>query len=88
MKEEIWLLMRLRIIYLDIWVILKKKQYFYASRERPRDIPGLESEESAAQRENQAGIKVLTPSQVLSRLPSLYRLYFLVDYISIIVQRK
>ena len=73
MKEEIWLLMRLRIIYLDIWVILKKKQYFYASRERPRDIPGLESEESAAQRENQTGhgIKVLTPSQVLSRLPSL-----------------
>ena len=65
--------MRLRIIYLDIWVILKKKQYFYASRERPRDIPGLESEESAAQRENQTGhgIKVLTPSQVLSRLPSL-----------------
>ena len=35
------------------------------------DIPGLESEESAAQRRNQRGqgIKILTPKQALSRLP-------------------
>ena len=35
------------------------------------DMPGLESEESAAQRRNQRGqgLKVLTPQQMLSRLP-------------------
>ena len=49
MKEEIWLLMHLRIIYLDIWVMWKnKKKQFYTSRERLRDVPDLESEESAA----------------------------------------
>lgn len=51
MKEEIWLLMHLRIIYLDIWVMWKnKKKQFYTSRERPRDVPDLESE--AAQKDN------------------------------------
>ena len=35
------------------------------------DIPDLESEEPAAQRRNQPrrGLKILTPSQMLSRLP-------------------
>ena len=35
------------------------------------DIPELESEESAAQRRNQKGkgLKILTPNQMLSRLP-------------------
>ena len=35
------------------------------------DMPGLESEEFAAQRKNQPGhgLKILTPSQMLSRLP-------------------
>ena len=35
------------------------------------DIPDLESEESAAQRRNQPGrgLKILTPNQILSRLP-------------------
>ena len=35
------------------------------------DIPDLESEESAAQRRNQPGrgLKILTPNQMLSRLP-------------------
>ena len=34
-------------------------------------MPALESEESAAQRNNQAGqgIKILTPDQILGRLP-------------------
>ena len=34
-------------------------------------MPGLESEEFAAQRKNQPGhgLKILTPSQMLSRLP-------------------
>ena len=53
MKEDISLLMRLRIIDLDIWVMWKnKKKQFYTSRERSRDVPDLESEESAAQRDN------------------------------------
>ena len=35
------------------------------------DMPDLESEESAAQRNNQQGqgLKILTPNQMLSRLP-------------------
>ena len=35
------------------------------------DMPDLESEESAAQRKNQQGkgLKILTPNQMLSRLP-------------------
>ena len=34
------------------------------------DIPELESEESAAERRNQQGeVKILTPNQMLSRLP-------------------
>ena len=35
------------------------------------DMPDLESEESAAQRRNQQGkgLKILTPNQMLSRLP-------------------
>ena len=36
-----------------------------------KDMPDLESEESAAQRRNQQGqgLKILTPDQMLSRLP-------------------
>ena len=48
---------------------LKSKE----STEQPgtTDMPDLESEESAEQRQNQErqGIKILTPDQVLSRLP-------------------
>ena len=48
--------------------ILKSK-----SNEQPdtRDIPELASEESAAKRRNQQGqgLKILTPDQMLSRLP-------------------
>ena len=37
----------------------------------PRDMPDLETEESAAQSRNQKGqgLKILTPQQVLSRVP-------------------
>ena len=37
----------------------------------PTDMPELESEESAAKRRNQPGqgLKILTPDQMLSRLP-------------------
>ena len=43
---------------------------FYNPQESPRQIPDLGSEESAAQRNNQAGegIKILTPNQMLSIL--------------------
>ena len=43
---------------------------FYNPQESPRDIPDLGSEESAAQRNNQAGegIKILAPNQMLSIL--------------------
>ena len=39
--------------------------------ETPRDMRELESEEPAAQRRNQRGqgLKILTPKQILSRLP-------------------
>ena len=54
----------------------KKKTSDIAERkpdEQPdtTDMPHLESEESAAQRRNQSGrgLKSLTPSQMLSRLP-------------------
>ena len=44
---------------------------FENEEETLRDIPDLESEESAAQRRNQRGqgLKILTPSQMLSRPP-------------------
>ena len=45
---------------------------FYTPEESPRNImPHLESEESSAQRKNQRGqgLKILTPQQMLSRLP-------------------
>ena len=37
----------------------------------PKDMPDLETEESAKQRRNQSGqrLKILTPQQMLSRLP-------------------
>ena len=40
-------------------------------KDKLRDMPELESEESAAQRRNQRGqgLKILTPQQMLSRLP-------------------
>ena len=44
----------------------------FENEEEPlRDIPDLESKESGAQRRNQRrqGLKTLTPSQMLSRLP-------------------
>ena len=45
---------------------------FYTPKETPRDImPELESEESAEQRRKKKGqgLKILTPQQMLSRLP-------------------
>ena len=44
---------------------------FEGEEETPRDIPDLETEESAAQKINQRGqgLKMLTPQQMLSRLP-------------------
>ena len=44
---------------------------FENEEETLRDIPDLESEASAAQRRNQReqGLKILSPSQMLSRLP-------------------
>ena len=43
----------------------------YDEFDTPQDIPDLQSEESAAQRHNQLGKgpKILTPDQMLSRLP-------------------
>ena len=44
---------------------------FEDKEETPRNMPDLESEESAEQRRNQRGqgLKILTPEQMLSRLP-------------------
>ena len=51
----------------------KKFQNSKKSDEEPNttDMPELESEESAAERRNQQGqgLKILTPDQMLSRLP-------------------
>ena len=44
---------------------------FENEEETPRDMPDLETEESAAQRRDQRGqgLKILTPEQMLTRLP-------------------
>ena len=44
---------------------------FYTRKETPRDMPDLESEDSGAQTRKQKaqGLKILTPQQMLSRLP-------------------
>ena len=50
----------------------EQSDIFYTPEESPRNIrPELESEESAAQRRNQRGqgLKILTPEQMISRLP-------------------
>ena len=49
---------------------IPKLSNFKNKEETLRDIPDLESEESAAQRRNERGqgLKILTPSQMLSRL--------------------
>ena len=51
--------------------ILKPKDKKTDEQPYTTDIPELESEESAEQRRNQLGrgLKILTPSQILSRLP-------------------
>ena len=51
--------------------IISKLSNFQNKEETLRDIPDLESEESAAQRTNQRGqgLKILAPIQMLSRLP-------------------
>ena len=36
-----------------------------------RDIPDLESEEDAEKRQKEHGLKIMTPSQLITRLPSL-----------------
>ena len=52
---------------------LSKEIPKHKSDEQPNttDMPELESEESAAERRNQPGkeLKILTPDQMLSRLP-------------------
>ena len=50
----------------------KQPDRYYTPEELPRNIvPDLESEKSAAQRRNQRGqgLKILTPQEMLSRLP-------------------
>ena len=44
---------------------------FYTLKETLRDVPNVESEESAEQSRNQSAkeLKILTPQQMLSRLP-------------------
>ena len=39
--------------------------------DRTNDMPPLESEESAAQRQQGQGFKILTPQQMITRLPIL-----------------
>ena len=39
--------------------------------DRMNDIPPLEDEESAAQRQQGQGLKILTPKQIITRLPIL-----------------
>ena len=48
--------------------IISKNEKFY---DVPKNMPDLESEESAAERRKQKGqgFKILTPNQILSRLP-------------------
>ena len=57
----------------EIMWLLKEIPRPKKSDEKPdtTDIPELESEESAAKRRNQEGqgLKILTPDQMLSRLP-------------------
>ena len=51
--------------------IISELSNFQNKEETLRDIPDLETEESAAQRRNQRGqgLKILAPIQMLSRLP-------------------
>ena len=55
------------------FLLEKVKVFTEKSSEEPdtTDMPKLESEESAAERRNQQGqgLKILTPDQMLSRLP-------------------
>ena len=57
----------------EIFSLLKEIPKLKKSDEEPNttDMPELESEESAAERRNQPGqgLKILTPDQMLSRLP-------------------
>ena len=39
--------------------------------DRINDMPDLETEESAAQRQQGQGLKILTPKQMITRLPIL-----------------
>ena len=58
-------------VYKDELETIPKHPNIENEQEAPTDIPELESEESAAQRRNQGGqvTKILTPEQMLSRLP-------------------
>ena len=58
-------------VYKDELETIPKHPNTENEQEAPTDIPELESEESAAQRRNQGGqvTKILTPEQMLSRLP-------------------
>ena len=50
----------------------EQPENFYTPEETPRDMPDLESEESSAQRrkQNGKGLKIVTPEQMISRLPT------------------
>ena len=49
---------------------IKRQHEFYTPEESPRDMPDLETEESAKQKRYQRvqGLKILTPQQMLNRL--------------------
>ena len=53
------------------YIILLLKEIWSDRQPNTTDMPELESEESAAERRNQPGqgLKILTPDQMLSRLP-------------------
>ena len=60
----------IRIIIISSKDSVPKSDKFVTSSERSRDMPDLDSEESAAQRNNKKthGLKILTLDQMLSRL--------------------
>ena len=75
MREEIISVFKKRIfLYIDGFQVEKEtdEESTLENEEKyTTNMPDLESEESAAQRKNQQGkgLKILTPNQMLSRLP-------------------
>ena len=50
-------------------ILSQLKELVVGSQPDTTNMPELETEESAAQRRNQQGLKILTPNQMLGRLP-------------------